>query len=134
MKRAVIRRSVEQDHVIDHDRRHRNVARELATGADRILRKHGRGIIDKQLATRRLADIMIDLFVLACVLSRVNTHVEANGVDKSTKELEILQVFSGQVRRRVHSNFGKIDNNDDELIKSLAEHAYERDGYSWDSF
>jgi alkylation response protein AidB-like acyl-CoA dehydrogenase len=42
--------------------------RDLATATDRILRKHGRNIIDKQLATRRLADIMIDLFVRASIL------------------------------------------------------------------
>jgi alkylation response protein AidB-like acyl-CoA dehydrogenase len=107
--------------------------RQLAAAADRILRKHGRAIIDKQFATKRLADIMIDLFVLACTLSRVNSLVEANGVQKSQKELEILQVLSGQVGRRVRSNFGKIDDNDDELIKSLADHAFERDGYAWDS-
>ena len=36
----------------------------LAAAADRILRKHGKDIIGKQFATKRLADIMIDLFVL----------------------------------------------------------------------
>ncbi|HMK72485.1 MAG TPA: acyl-CoA dehydrogenase family protein, partial [Myxococcaceae bacterium] len=40
-----------------------DAARDLATAADRILRKHGRRIVDMQFATRRLADIMIDLFV-----------------------------------------------------------------------
>src|SRR5262249_18089402 len=62
--------------------------RELAAAADRILRKHGRNIIEKQFATKRLADIMIDLFVLACVMSRVNQIVEGQGVAKSQKELE----------------------------------------------
>lgn len=107
--------------------------RDLAAAADRILRKHGRAIIEKQFATKRLADIMIDLFVLACTLSRVNGLIEAQGVEKCAKEIEILTVLSGQVRRRVRSNFGKIDDNDDELIKSLALHAYEREGYAWDS-
>jgi acyl-CoA dehydrogenase family protein 9 len=107
--------------------------RDLASAADRILRKHGRNIIEKQFATKRLADIMIDLFVLGCTLSRVNSIIEAQGMAKSAKELEILQVLSGQVARRVRSNFGKIDDNDDELIKSLADHAFDREGYGWDS-
>jgi hypothetical protein len=110
-----------------------DMTRDLAGAADRILRKHGRNIINKQFATKRLADIMIDMFVLACVLSRVNSQVVAQGVDKSAHELEILQVFSGQVRRRVRSNFGKIDDNDDELIKSLADSAFEHEGYMWDT-
>jgi len=37
-----------------------------------------------------------------------------------TKELEILEVLSGQVRRpRAFGTSRKIDDNDDELIKSL---------------
>jgi alkylation response protein AidB-like acyl-CoA dehydrogenase len=106
--------------------------RNLAWAADRILRKHGKDIIGKQFATKRLADIMIDLFVLSAVLSRVNSSIETNGLEKCTKELEILTVFSGQVMRRTKGNFNKIDNNDDELIKSLADHAMEIEGFAWD--
>jgi alkylation response protein AidB-like acyl-CoA dehydrogenase len=107
--------------------------RDLATAADRILRKHGKQIIGKQFATKRLADIMIDLFVLACTLSRVNAAIAKKGVPGAAKEVEILNVFSGQVRRRTKGNFGKIDDNDDELIKSLADHALEQEGFSWDT-
>lgn len=107
--------------------------RDLSAAADRILRKHGKNIIGKQFATKRLADIMIDLFVLSSVLSRVNDAVESKGVSVAAKDIEILDVFSGQVRRRTKGNFGKIDNNDDELIKSLAEHAYEHERFVWDN-
>jgi acyl-CoA dehydrogenase family protein 9 len=107
--------------------------RDLNIMADRILRKHGKDIIGKQFAIKRLADIMIDLFALAAVLSRVNSSIEKNGLEGAAKEREILEVFSGQVRRRTKSNFNKIDNNDDELIKSLAEFAYEKEGYIWDN-
>ena len=103
----------------------------LATATDRILRKHGRGIIGKQFATRRLADIMIDLFVLASVLSRVATAVTEQ--DDASKELEILQVFSAQALRRIEANFDRIDDNVDEAVKSLAAHAFENEGYTWDS-
>jgi acyl-CoA dehydrogenase family protein 9 len=107
--------------------------RDLATATDRILRKHGKRIVDMQFATRRLADIMIDLFVLACVLSRVDSSVKRVGMEKAAREREILEVFAGQVRRRVKSNFGKIDDNDDELIKRLADDAFEREGFGWDN-
>lgn len=107
--------------------------RDLAIATDRILRKHGKKIIDKQFATKRLADIMIDLFVLACVLSRVSTTLQAVGPEKAAKDLEILKIFAGQVRRRTKGNFNKIDDNDDELIKSLADHALANEKYTWDS-
>ncbi len=107
--------------------------RTLAGAADKILRKHGKNIIGKQFATKRLADIMIDLFVLAAVLSRVDSSLKSLGVEGAKKELEILEVFAGQVRRRTKSNFNKIDENDDELIKSLADHAFENERYVWDT-
>ncbi len=106
---------------------------DLAIAADRILRKHGKNIIGKQFASKRLADIMIDLFVLSAVLSRVDSSIREKGLDKAKQEIEILEVFSGQVRRRTKGNFGKIDNNDDELIKDLADHALENEKYSWDN-
>ena len=108
-------------------------ARELASAADRILRKHGKRIVDMQFATRRLADIMIDLFMMACVLSRVDGSVRRLGEKGAAKELEILRVFAGQVARRVKSAYGKIDDNDDELIKSLADHAFAEERFSWDN-
>jgi acyl-CoA dehydrogenase family member 9 len=110
-----------------------DLTRELATSVDRILRKHGKNIIGKQFASRRLADIMIDLFILASTLSRVSTAIQERGVGQVTKEIEILEVLTGQVRRRVRSNMSKIDDNDDEFIKSLADDALDRESYRWDN-
>jgi alkylation response protein AidB-like acyl-CoA dehydrogenase len=107
--------------------------RDLATATDRILRKHGRAIIDKQFATRRLADIMIDLFVLASVLSRVDGSVRANGAEKAKKELEIAGTFARQAERRIKSNMDEIDNNVDESIKALADDAFEHERFGWDT-
>jgi len=100
--------------------------------ADRVLRKHGKNIIGKQFATRRLADVMIDLFVLGCVLSRATASIDNLGTEKAAHEIEIARIFTGQVKGRATRNFRKIDNNDDEVVKSLAEHTYEIGGYSWD--
>jgi alkylation response protein AidB-like acyl-CoA dehydrogenase len=106
---------------------------DLARAVDRILRKHGKNIIGKQFASRRLADMMIDLFVLVSTMSRVSTAVTEKGATAVTKELEILEVLTGQVKRRVRSNLNKIDDNDDELIKSLADHALDAEGYLYDN-
>jgi alkylation response protein AidB-like acyl-CoA dehydrogenase len=109
------------------------LGRDLATSVDHVLRKHGKNIIGKQFATRRLAEMMIDLFVLACTLSRVSTAVERQGAASVTRELEILEVFTGQVQRRVQASYALIHDNDDELVKSLANHALDLDGYTWDN-
>jgi acyl-CoA dehydrogenase family member 9 len=107
--------------------------RELAGATDRILRKHGRAIIDKQFATRRLADIMIDLFVLACVLSRVDSAIRSKGAEAARREVEIAHAFAGQVRRRVKNTVSEIDDNQDETVKALADHAFGEEKYAWDT-
>jgi alkylation response protein AidB-like acyl-CoA dehydrogenase len=105
----------------------------LALAADRILRKHGKNIIGKQLASKRLADIMIDLFVLACVISRVNASVVEKGPAGAVKELEIVSVFAHQAKLRCQANHAAIDNNEDEAIKALADHAFDAEKFSWDT-
>ncbi|MBC7172374.1 MAG: acyl-CoA dehydrogenase family protein, partial [Polyangiaceae bacterium] len=105
--------------------------RELALAADRVLRKHGKNIIGKQFASKRLADIMIDLFVWACVISRVNTALEKRTAE-ALKEREILTVFTGQVDRRIRATFRQIDDNDDETVKSVADYALELERFAWD--
>jgi len=119
--------------IAEHARLFESLTRQLASAADRILRKHGKNIMNKQFATRRLADIMIDLYVFACVISRVSLSLEENGVAKSAQELEILEVFATDAKRRIQSNFDQIDNNNDELIKSVADHAFEQEKFSWDN-
>jgi alkylation response protein AidB-like acyl-CoA dehydrogenase len=107
--------------------------RDLAAASDRILRKHGKSIIDKQFATKRLADILIDLFVLACVLSRVDSSLREKGVEAGAREIEIARTFAGQARRRIRSTVAEIDDNDDEAIKQLADHAFAEEKFSWDT-
>ena len=110
-----------------------DLTRQLAGMADRLLRKHGKRIIERQFAVRRFADVLSDLFVFAAVMSRVTASIEANGVEGASHEIQIAKVLGGQVRGRVARNFRKIDDNDDGHVKDLAKHAYEVGGYKWDT-
>jgi len=105
----------------------------LAQAADRILRKHGKGIIGKQFASHRLAEIMIDLFVMAATLSRVQASIDAKGVDGAALELDILRTFTRAAKIRIKRNFRRIDSNDDEMLKALAEDAFKAEGFRWDT-
>ena len=67
------------------------------------------------------------------MLSRVNSAVEGKGEEGAVQELAILEIFSGRARRRMRSNLTRIDDNDDELVKLVADHAFEKEGYSWDT-
>ncbi len=107
--------------------------KDLAIAVDRVLRKHGRNIIGKQLASKRLADAMIDMFVLACTLSRVNSSIAASGEEKARPEIQILDVLSDDVRRRVRQNFDLVDRNEDDSLKAVADHAFDLERFAWDT-
>jgi acyl-CoA dehydrogenase family protein 9 len=105
----------------------------LARAADRILRKHGKKIIGEQLATRRLADIMIDLFALAAILARVSTQVDDHGEASAATDREILKAFARQAKRRVDASFAGIDENEDAAVLGIAKHVLETGRYGWDN-
>lgn len=109
-----------------------DATRDLASAVDRTLRRYGKSIIGKQFTTKRLADMMIDLFVLACVLSRVSTAIQSQGASACAQELEIAKVFANQVKRRVRSNLNKLESNDDDVIERLAQKAFDREAFGWD--
>ncbi len=104
----------------------------LTRTVDRVARKHGKDIIGKQFATSRIALIMIDLFVLAAMMSRVSQSIEENGVEKTQKEREMLDVFAFQARRRIRDCHKQVDSNVDEEIKGLSDLMCEQESYRWD--
>lgn len=108
-------------------------ATQLAIAADKLLRKHGKKIVDAQLQTRRLADALIDLFALACVLARVSSRIEDHGEASAAAEREILRAFARQARRRIDGNLEGLDENEDTAVSAVAAHVLEVEKYDWDN-
>ncbi len=107
--------------------------RALATAADKLLRRHGKKIIERQLATARMADMMIHLYVLAAVLSRVTASIKENGAEKASNEIKIAEAFAGRTSRIIAHNIAEIEENQDDQIKALADHAFELEKFAWDT-
>ena len=76
---------------------------------------------------------MIDLFVWACTLSRVNSSLVASGEQKARPEIQIRDVLSEDVRARVRQNFDLIDRNEDDSLKAIADHACDLERFGWDT-
>lgn len=107
--------------------------RYLAQLTDKLLRRHGKNIVEKQFATKRMAQIIIDLYVLSCVLSRVTQSIESNGQDAAAGEIEIAKTFGFQVDERIRLVAQRVDSNEDEPLKSIADQAIEKEKFSWDN-
>ena len=107
-------------------------ALELARMTDNLLRRHGKAIVDEQFVLQRAADVVIDLFVGLCVLSRVSSMV-ADDSEQYRQAVAIAHMFSHQAKRRMNRSLRAILRNEDESAKSLAEYIYEVEGYPWDT-
>lgn len=104
----------------------------LAQGVEATLSRYGKGIIEQQLATRRLADVSIDLFVGMCVLARVSSMIRDRGVGACSDELRIVRVFSNGARVRIANNLKALLKNADKESLALADSVLAKGGYSWD--
>jgi acyl-CoA dehydrogenase family protein 9 len=117
----------------DEARQFEEHGRALALAADRLLRKHGKRIVDEQLACRRLADAMIDLFTLAAVLARVSTRIEDHGETAAARERDVLRAFAAQARGRIDAALAGANGEGQRALLALGDHAIETGRYGWDN-
>ncbi len=104
----------------------------FAAAAEGLIRRHKKDIINKQLATKRLGDVAIDLFVSVCVLSRASKIVAEKGEENSKTVIDIAKVFIRNARRRMTGNIRGLDRNDDEKLESIADYIFDNKSYPWD--
>jgi acyl-CoA dehydrogenase family member 9 len=126
------------DYLIDH-------TRDLRTSVDRVIRRHGREIIDRQFVVSRIADMAIELYVRSAVLSRTQALLEAHdrgearsepmagasvAIDEKRIE-EILRVCDLACQRsglRFRAARESLHDTRDELVREVAADVLARDG------
>jgi acyl-CoA dehydrogenase family protein 9 len=99
-----------------------------------LLRRHGKGIVDKGLVHKRYCDALSDVLAQIAVLSRVTAIFEDQGVEASGQERYIAETFCTRAARRVHGELDRLDRNDDERMHSIARLAYKRGEYGYALF
>jgi hypothetical protein len=103
----------------------------LSRACDFLLRKHGKSIADQQHALKRTADIVSDLFVGLCTLSRAAT-LAAGGDEAGRQAIGAAQMFGQQAKRRMANNIRRIERNEDEALNRLAGFILDNGRYPWD--
>jgi acyl-CoA dehydrogenase family protein 9 len=106
----------------------------LRSEAERLLRKHGKGVATQGLAHKRLADALSDVFAQIAVLSRVTSIFEEQGYEASGQERFIAQTFCTRAARRVDASLDMLERNDDDRMHSIARLAYKRGAYGYALF
>jgi acyl-CoA dehydrogenase family protein 9 len=105
---------------------------DLARAVDKVLRKHGKNIAEMQFTQKRAADMCIDLYSIAAVVSRTTRAIERRGEEGARREMDLASIFTTGAERRLRDLVAAFDKNDDELRKAVASKTYTDGGYSFD--
>jgi acyl-CoA dehydrogenase family member 9 len=101
---------------------------------EKLLRRHGKGIMDQGMAHKRLHDALADITSQIAVLSRVTAIFAEQGVDASGQERFIAETFCRRAARRVDAQLDQLERNDDDRMHSIARLAYKRGQYGYALF
>jgi acyl-CoA dehydrogenase family member 9 len=110
---------------------YQNYARAAARIAEEALRRHGKGIFEQQHVLKRIADLMVDLFVGLCVVSRAQSII-ARDPDSTAEVVNVAKIFTHQARRRMIRNIRGVAHNEDGAVEALAQSVLDRGTYRWD--
>jgi len=108
--------------------------KQLRDVSESLLRKHKRGIVERQFQQKRIADSISDIYAQIAVLSRVTSIFEEQGIEPSGQERYIAETFCSRAAGRVRSRFRQIERNDDERMTAIAKLAYKRGSYGYALF
>jgi acyl-CoA dehydrogenase family protein 9 len=99
-----------------------------------LLRKHGKGIVERQFQQKRLSDAISDIFAQVALISRVTSILEDQGADVSGQEIYIADTFCTRAAGRVRRAFDQIEDNDDQRMVAIAKLALKRGEYGYALF
>ena len=105
---------------------------QLAKYVDNVLRRHGKNIAEMQYTQKRVADVAIDLYAIASVISRTSRAIERRGEEGSRREIDLASVFVTSAKHRLAENVAAFEENDDELRKTVAQRTCTDGGYPLD--
>jgi acyl-CoA dehydrogenase family protein 9 len=88
----------------EHQRYLEKHVRELSAATEAAIIKHRAGIVDRQLVLERLANMAIELFATAAVLSRTQRLIDERGAGQCEAELALCDLFSVDAGRRFRTH------------------------------
>lgn len=123
-----------------------DAAESLYREVDRVLRRHGRLIPEMQYVQRRVANVVIDLYAMSASVARASSAMsrsearggtsvpEAGGeLDRAERELRLCAGFCSRAHTRVIDTLARFNQNDDELLKAIADDCYHGRPYPFDA-
>ncbi len=109
-------------------------SKQLHLSAEKALSRFRKKIIEQEFLLHRLADMAIDLYGMAAVISRVDGLLKQEGVKKAQRELTLARTFCEEAWRRIRRNARQVESNIDPWRRHIASSTYESNGYDFDLY
>mgnify|MGYP004289223359 CR=1 FL=1 len=96
--------------------------------------KNGKNIIGNQYPQERIANMCIELYVSACVLSRTTMLLNDSNENETNKNyyLKIAKLALHKSRGNFTANLKKMEENQDEIIKEVSNETVKNKLYNID--
>jgi alkylation response protein AidB-like acyl-CoA dehydrogenase len=89
--------------------------REFGKAVEAVLRTYREEVVEKQYVQERLADAAIELYMSACVLSRLDALLSRSEADqRQTQEWAVGRFYLRSANRRIRKNLSALWDNDDQ--------------------
>ena len=93
----------------------------LTKFASKLIRNHGKKLVDEQLQLVRLADIAIDTYLICSVLARINSVLNKFGsLEKNKEEFTMVQLIIHRAKKRIADRVEELVENEDKKIYEIA--------------
>jgi acyl-CoA dehydrogenase family protein 9 len=105
---------------------------ELKGATDRMITKHRKEIVERQLVLERLANMAIELFATAAVIARTQRLLEERGEEGASSELALCDLFCVEAGRRFRDHRHALDAREEEVDdrrRAIAARVREAAGY-----
>lgn len=96
--------------------------REFGRAVEAVLRTYREDVVEKQYVQERLADAAIELYISACVLSRLDATLLSDAPEAERRcELDVGRFYLRSANRRIRHHLAALWDNDDEHTTRAAD-------------
>jgi hypothetical protein len=95
----------------------------FAIAVEDTLIKYGKNIVDNELPQGRLADMVIELYVIISVISRTTAILNSSKATQEQKDyvLRLTKYICNESGRKIRRNLKAVSKNNDKLISKISE-------------
>lgn len=117
-----------------HSTHFSSMLNDFSIAVENTIMKLGKNIIGNELVQMRIANMVIELYVMLAVMSRTTSILNNSEVSASDKEYvsQLTEIICRDARQNFTRNYKRLSSSYDKVIPKVSKHVVEREGYGLD--